>query len=72
MPCFGMKIVLITQKFKMDIILKKINKAKINKKLLYQYSKSKCNKIVSIVYFGRSDFSVSLWFAGKSSKFFID
>ena len=38
----------------MDIILKKINKAKINKKLLYQYSKSKCNKIVSIVYFGRS------------------
>ena len=33
---------------------KKINKAKINKKLLYQYSKSKCNKIISIVYFGRS------------------
>ena len=41
-------------KVKMDIILKKINKAKINKKLLHQYSKSKCNKIVSIVYFGRS------------------
>ena len=54
MPCFGMKIVLITQRLKMDIILEKINKFKINKKLLHQYSKSKCNKIVSIVYFGRS------------------
>ncbi len=49
-----MKIVLITQRLKMDIILEKINKFKINKKLLHQYSKSKCNKIVSIVYFGRS------------------
>ena len=38
----------------MDIILEKVNKTKINKKLLLQYSKSKCNKIVSIVYFGRS------------------
>ena len=54
MPCFGMKIVLITQRVKMDIILEKINKIKINKKLLHQYSKSQCNKIVSIVYFGRS------------------
>ena len=49
-----MKIVLITQRLKMDIILKKLIRPKINKKLLYQYSKSKCNKIVSIVYFGRS------------------
>ena len=38
----------------MDVILEKVNKTKINKKLLLQYSKSKCNKIVSIVYFGRS------------------
>ena len=38
----------------MDVILEKVDKTKINKKLLLQYSKSKCNKIVSIVYFGRS------------------
>ena len=49
-----MKFVLITKMLKMDIILEKINKIKTNKKLLHQYSKSKCNKIVSIVYFGRS------------------
>ena len=38
----------------MDVILEKVDKTKINKKLLLQYSKSKCNRIVSIVYFGRS------------------
>ena len=38
----------------MDVILGKVDKTKINKKLLVQYSKSKCNRIVSIVYFGRS------------------
>ena len=49
-----MKFVLNNLKVKMDIVLEKINKTKINKKLLLQYSKSKCNKIVCIVYFGRS------------------
>ena len=38
----------------MDIILEKIDNIKVNKKLLYDYSKSKCNKIVNIVFFGRS------------------
>ena len=51
MPYFGMKFVLNSLKVKMDIVLEKINKTKINKKLLLQYSKSKCNKIVCIVYF---------------------
>ena len=72
MPYFGMKFVLNSLKVKMDIVLEKINKTKINKKLLLQYSKSKCNKIVCIVYFGRSGSQFLYGLLESHPNFFIN